>query len=68
MKITQTAFFKDDAEHYTKLALDWMHTTKAEEIRAALYRLDRMRGRSYTDALDTKCNQKLKARFYYRTA
>ena len=68
MKITQTRFFKEDADHYTRLALSWMYTTKAEETRAALYRLDRLRGKEYSDTLAAKCNQKLKARFYYRTA
>lgn len=68
MNITQTRFFKEDAEHYTRLALAYQYTNKAEEIRAALYKLDRLRGKDYSDKLAAKCNQKAKTRFYYRTA
>lgn len=66
MKIEQTAYFKDDANHYTKLATEYQHTTRRDDIRRSLYKLERLRGREYVDKLASKCNQRAKARFYYR--
>jgi len=64
MKVTQTRFFKEDADHYTKIALDWMYTTRADEIRESIKRLETLRGREYVKALAAKCNQRLKVKFY----
>ena len=43
-----------------------MYTTAKEETRLAILKLDRVRGKDYTDKLMAKCNQKLKTKFYYR--
>lgn len=64
MKITQTAYFKEDVDHYTQIAAEWKNTTKAEEIRQSIHRLEAIRGKAYIKALAGKCNQKLKVRFY----
>lgn len=66
MNITQTKYFKEDAEHYTKLAKDYMYTNRRDEIRMSILRLDHLRGKEYTDKLIAKCNQKLKMKFYGR--
>lgn len=64
MKITQTRYFFDDAEHYTRLAKDYMYTNKKEEIRESIKQLERLRGKEYVKKLSAKCNQKLKVKFY----
>ena len=64
MKITQTRAFIEDSEHYTRLAKDYMYTSRKEEIRQSIKRLERMRGAEYVRKLSAKCNQKLKVKFY----
>lgn len=64
MKITQTSYFKEDAEHYTNIAKAWMYTGKREEVKESIKRLERLRGIEYVKALAAKCNQKLKLKFY----
>lgn len=68
MKITQTTFFINDCNHYTKLAKEWMYTTKKEDIKKSIYRLERLRGKDYVNLLVAKCNQKLKKSFYEKLA
>lgn len=64
MNITQTSYFHDDCTHYTNLAKEWMYTTRKNEIRESIHRLERLRGRDYVNKLIAKCNQKLKVKFY----
>lgn len=68
MKITQTSYFIDDCRHYTKLAQEAMYTTKKDDIKKSIYRLERLRGKEYVNTLIAKCNQKLKCRFYEKIA
>lgn len=64
MTFRQTGYFKDDVDHYTKIAQEWMYTTKSDEIKQSIHRLERLRGKEYVKALAGKCNQKLKTKFY----
>lgn len=64
MNITQTRFFKEDCDHYTKLALDYMYSSNREEIANSIKRLEHLRGRDYVKALAAKCNQRAKKKFY----
>lgn len=66
MKVEQTQYFKEDVEHFTKLAKEWMYTTNKEKIRASILKLDGLRNSSYTDKVIAKCNQKLHMKFYER--
>ena len=66
MKIEQTSYFKDDLKHYIRLAQEYMHTTRKDEIKASIYRLDRLRNADYTNKLAAKCNQDLHVKFYER--
>lgn len=66
MTITQTSYFLEDVKHYTQLAIDYRHTSRRDDIRRALYRLDNLRGREYSDKVAAKANQKAKHKFYYR--
>jgi len=64
MTFRQTGYFKDDVEHYTKIAMEWRYTSRADEIRQSIHRLERLRGKEYVKTLAGKCNQKLKTKFY----
>ena len=64
MNITQTSYFIDDTRHFTEIALEHMHTTRADEIKQSINRLERLRGKEYVKKLAAKCNQKLKCKFY----
>ena len=64
MTITQTKYYREDAEHYTRLAAEYMYTNRADEIRQSINRLETLRGPAYIKALKAKCNQKLKRKFY----
>lgn len=64
MKATQTAYFMEDVKHYTRIATEWKNTTRADEIRQSIHRLEKLRGKDYVKALAGKCNQKLKLKFY----
>lgn len=64
MTITQTSYFKEDTKHYTNLAKEWMYTSRKNEIKNSIHRLESLRGRDYVNKLIAKCNQCLKVSFY----
>lgn len=66
MRIDQTGFFNDDIKHYYKLAKDHLYTSRKDDIRKSLYKLETVRGAAYCDKLAAKINQKLKKRYYFR--
>ena len=68
MNITQTKAFIQDTEHYTNIAKEWMHTTRKQEIKNSIHRLEKLRGKDYVNKLVAKCNQKLKVAFYEKIA
>lgn len=68
MTIEQTRGFKMEVEHYTNLAKEWMYTTRKDEVKNSIYRMEKMRGREYTNKVIAKCNQKLKVKFYEKIA
>lgn len=64
MTFRQTTYFKEDVNHYTAIAREWMYTTRKEEVRQSIQRLEHIRGKEYVKALSGKCNQILKVKFY----
>lgn len=64
MNFTQTSYFHEDVKHYTRLAKDYMYTTRKEEIRDSIKRVALFRGSEYAKKLSAKCNQCLKVKFY----
>lgn len=67
MNITQTKIFNDDVKHYCNLAKEWMYTTRKQEIKNSIHRLEKIRGKDYVNKLISKCNQCLKVAFYEKT-
>ena len=68
MDITKTSYFLQDVKHYTSIAQSWMYTTRKNEIKESIHRLERLRGKDYVNKLVAKCNQKLKIAFYEKIA
>jgi hypothetical protein len=45
-----------------------MYTTRKQEIKNSIHRLEKIRGKDYVNKLVAKCNQKLKVAFYEKIA
>ena len=72
-RVEDTSYFKDDVKHYVDVALEWMFTTKKDEIKQKFYKLDRFRGKDYSDKVAKACNKQIKKKanvdydFYVRS-
>ena len=73
-RVEDTSYFKDDVKHYVDVALEWMFTTKKDEIKQKFYKLDRLRGKDYSDKVAKACNKQIKKKanvdydFYVRSS
>ena len=54
MNITQTNAFIQDVNHYTSIAKEWMYTTRKQEIKNSIYRLEKLRGKDYVNKLENR--------------